>query len=199
LQWLSTPDSQPSPPSVRPPFSDHSNLIFTAAKCKVADLRAHFKNTYEVARAVKGWNLKKAITYLENVLEHKQIIPFRRFSGAVGRHAMLKQFKKHQTGRWPEKSVKIVRELLINLKSNAEAKKLDTDKCVITHAMAQRAVSGRRRTYRAHGRISPYLSSNCHVEFHCVERTGDVKKADKPALKLTSKQAAAKRLAIGKA
>ena len=64
--------------------------------------------------------------------------------------------------------------------------------------VVQRAVSGRRRTYRAHGRISPYLSSNCHVEFQCYQKTKDVKKADAPALRLTKKQAAVKRLAIGK-
>ena len=144
--------------------------------------------------------MKKAIQYMENVLEHRQIIPFRKFTGGIGRHAQVKQFK-HTQGRWPEKSVKTVRELLINLKSNAASNKLDTDKCVITHVVVQRAVSGRRRTYRAHGRISPYLSSNCHVEFHCVEKSGPVAKADTPALKMTQRQAAKERfnrLAIGK-
>lgn len=168
-----------------------------AAKCRISDLRAHFKTSYEVARAVKGMKLKKAIQYLERVQEHKMIIPFRRFNGAIGRHAQAKQFKTTQ-GRWPEKSVKCVRELLVNLKANAETAKLNVDDCVINHVVVQRAVSGRRRTYRAHGRISPYLSSNCHIEFHCVQKSKEVKKADAPALRLTKKQAACKRLAIGK-
>lgn len=171
--------------------------LFAAAKSRISDLRAHYKNTYEVARATKGMNLKKAITYMENVLEHKQIIPFRVYTGGVGRHAQAKAFKVTQ-GRWPEKSVKAVRELLLNLKANAETAKLNVDDCVINHVVVQRAVSGRRRTYRAHGRISPYLSSNCHVEFHCVQKTKEVKKGDKPALRLTKKQAAVQRLAIGK-
>jgi len=169
----------------------------TAAKCRISDLRAHYKNTYEVARACKGLKLNNAIKYLDNVLEHKQIIPFRRYTGGIGRHAQVKVFK-HTQGRWPEKSTKCVRELLINLRANAETAKLNVDDCVITHVVVQRAVSGRRRTYRAHGRISPYLSSNCHIEFHCVQQSKDVKKADAPALRLTKKQAAAKRLAIGK-
>ena len=160
-------------------------------------MRAHYKNTYETARACKGLKLKKAISYLENCLEHKMIIPFRRYTGGVGRHAQVKVFK-HTQGRWPEKSIKAVRELLINLKANAETAKLDVDACVISHVVVQRAVSGRRRTYRAHGRISPYLSSNCHVEFHCVQKTKEVAKADKPALRMTKKQAAVQRLAIGK-
>jgi large subunit ribosomal protein L17e len=51
---------------------------------------------------------------------------------------------------------------------------------------------GRRRTYRAHGRITPYLSSNCHIEFHVTEKTESVKKASdaKKAVRLTKKQAA---------
>ena len=171
-------------------------LTLTAAKAKVADLRVHYKNTYNVARAVKGLMLKRAVVYLENCLEHKQIIPFRKYVRA-GRHAQLKEFGAN-TGRWPEKSIKAVRELLINLKANAEKNSLDTDKCVISHFACQQAVQGRRRTYRAHGRVTPYLSSNCHVEFHVTEKKVGVAKADKPAMKMTKRQAAQQRLAVGK-
>jgi large subunit ribosomal protein L17e len=80
--------------------------------------------------------------------------------------------------------------LLKNLKSNAEAKGLDTEKCQITHVATQRAVQGRRRTYRAHGRISPYLASNCHIELHVTEKSGDIARADKGGVKLTKKQIA---------
>ena len=139
--------------------------------------------------------LKKAITYMENVLEHKSIIPFRKFT--VARHAQCKVFKS-ATGRWPEKSVKAVRELLINLKANCETKGLDVAKCVVSHVAVQQAVQGRRRTYRAHGRVTPYLSSNCHVELHATEKKAGVAKADKPAVRLTKKAAARQRLAIGK-
>lgn len=65
-------------------FSHLNNLII-AAKSRVDDLRAHFKNTYETARLVRGMKVKKAIKYMEDVLEHKQCIPYRRFTGHVGR------------------------------------------------------------------------------------------------------------------
>jgi len=168
-----------------------------SAKCRISDLRAHYKNTYEVARSTKGMKLKRAIQYMDLCLEKKSIIPFRRYTGGVGRHAQCKVFK-HTQGRWPEKSLHAVKELLKNLQANAETAKLDVDACVINHVVVQRAVAGRRRTYRAHGRISPYLSSNCHVEFHCYQKTKDVAKADKPALRMTKKQRAVQRLAIGK-
>jgi large subunit ribosomal protein L17e len=141
-------------------------------------------------------NVLKAIQYMNKVLAHEDIIPFRRFTGGPGRQAMCKKYK-HHNGRFPEKSVKHVLNLLTNLKSNSESKGLDVEKCSITHVCTQRAVTGRRRTYRAHGRISPYLSSNCHVEFHCTEKADSVAREDKQKVKLTKKQAAKQRLAIG--
>ena len=143
--------------------------------------------------------LKKAIKYMEDVLEHKQCIPYRRFTGHVGRTTQAKIHGVTQ-GRFPEKSVRHVLLLLKNLLANAEAKGLDVEKCVVTHFAVQRAVQGRRRTYRAHGRVTPYLSSNCHIEFIVTEKAENVKKAsdDKKTLRLTKKQAARSRLAIGK-
>ena len=162
-------------------------------------MRVHFKNTYETARVVKGMKIKKAIRYMEDVLEHKQCVPFRRHTGHGGRAT---QAKIHGVtlGRWPEKSVKYVHALLKNALSNAEAKGLDVERCAVTHVAVNRAVQGRRRTFRAHGRIGPYLSSNCHIEFIITEKAENVKKAadDKSKLRLTKKQAARQRLAIGK-
>ena len=49
----------------------------------------------------------------------------------------------------------------------------------IEHVQTNRAAKGRRRTYRAHGRIGPYLSSQCHVEMWATEKVQDVKKEGK--------------------
>jgi large subunit ribosomal protein L17e len=163
------------------------------AMSKVKDQRAHFKNTYNVANAVKGMRIKKAINYMDQVLEHKAIIGFTKH--LAQRHAQCKA-QGTNTGRWPEKSCKAVRLLLVNLKANCETKALDIEKCVISHVAVQRAQQGRRRTYRAHGRVTPYLSSNCHIEFHCTEKAPQVAKAEKALPKLT-KKLAARRLAVG--
>ncbi|TNV76072.1 hypothetical protein FGO68_gene3052 [Halteria grandinella] len=124
-----------------------------SAKTKVADLRAHFKNTYETARAVKGLKLKRAIKYLEDVLEHRDCIPYRRFTGHVGRTTQAKLHGVTQ-GRFPEKSVRYIIQLLKNLQANAE--------------------------------------------FIATEKAEGVKRAEKVAPRLTKKQAAKQRLAIGK-
>ena len=142
--------------------------------------------------------LKKAIKYMEDVLEQKQCIPFRRYRNHVSRTTQAKIHGVTQ-GRYPEKSVKHVMMLLKNLLANAESKGLDVEKCTISHVAVAKAVQGRRRTYRAHGRITPYLSTNCHIEFICTEKAENVKKAsDGKTLRLTKKQAARQRLAIGK-
>ena len=58
--------------------------------CRADDLRVHYKNTYETARALRGMNLHKALNYLDNVLEHRAVIPFRRYNDGVSRKAMSK-------------------------------------------------------------------------------------------------------------
>merc|ERR1712062_140440 len=91
------------------------------------------------------------------------------FMGGVGRHA---QANVHGTaqGRWPLKSAEFLLHLLKNAESNAEYKGLDADHLVIEHIQVNRAPKMRRRTYRAHGRINPYMSSPCHIELVLVER-----------------------------
>jgi ribosomal protein L22 len=49
-------------------------------------------------RPCTGLKLTKAYSYLSDVKDHKQVIPFRRFSGGVGRASQAKQFKATQGG-----------------------------------------------------------------------------------------------------
>ncbi len=65
--------------------------------------------------------------------------------------------------------------LLKNAESNAETR-LNVDKLVVKDVQVNQAMRGRRRTYRAHGRINAYLSSNCHVNLACHEIPEKVKK-----------------------
>ena len=48
----------------------------------------------------------------------------------------------------------------------------------------------RRRTYRAHGRINPYMSSPCHLEVILTEKEDVVSKVndDEPSKKKVSKK-----------
>lgn len=58
--------------------------------------------------------------------------------------------------RWPEKSARFLTDLLKNAEANADTKGLDTGNLVIRRIQVNQAPKGRRRTYRAHGRV-------CHL------------------------------------
>ena len=129
--------------------------------------------------------LTKAEDYLKDVLEHKRCIPYSRFDGSVGRTSAAIEFGLTK-GRYPEKSVKLMLNLLQNAKSNAEAKKLNIEKLAIKNVLVNQSAEGRRRTSRAHGSINAYCSSNCHVEIICEEIKERVKKEKKEEEKKTN-------------
>merc|ERR1711906_35271 len=171
-----------------------------AAKARASDLRTSFKNMRETAMAIKGMELEAARKYLNKVLEKKDVIPLRRFGGSAGRSNLTKLHGHYGPGRFPEKSVKHLLDILTNAESNAESKELDADNLKITHIQVNQACHGRRRTYRAHGRINAYMSSPCHVEVILTEKEEGVKKAEdkevKPVRK-AKKQLAKERLTNG--
>merc|ERR1711951_82164 len=107
--------------------------------------------------------------------------------GGVGRHA---QAKVHGTtqGRWPVKSAEFLLHMLKNAESNAEYKGLDADHLIIEHIQVNRAAKMRRRTWGAHGRINPYMSSPCHIEITLVEKEQAFARADEPERKKESKK-----------
>uniref|UniRef100_A0A803L167 50S ribosomal protein L22, chloroplastic n=1 Tax=Chenopodium quinoa TaxID=63459 RepID=A0A803L167_CHEQI len=157
------------------PYSKEPDNPTKSCKARGSDLRCHFKNTRETAFALRKMPLNKAKRYLEDVLAHKQAIPFRRFCRGVGRTAQAKNRHSNGQGRWPVKSAKFVLDLLKNAESNAEAC-LDVDSLYISHIQVNQAQKQRRRTYRAHGRINPYMSHPCHIELTLSEKEEAVRK-----------------------
>ncbi|RUS83101.1 hypothetical protein EGW08_009133 [Elysia chlorotica] len=168
------------------------NPTKSAKACGVY-LRVHFKNTRETAQAIKHMHLKRANRFLKNVVAHKECVPFRRFSGGVGRCAQAKQWKTTQ-GRWPKKSAEFLLQLLKNAESNATFKGLAPEHLVIEHIQVNAAPKMRRRTYRAHGRINPYMSSPwVHLQqdrlfVYLVSRPTADDEPDEPVKKKVSKK-----------
>merc|ERR1711903_384809 len=147
-----------------------------SCKAKGSNLRVHFKNTRETCHAIKGMMLRKAQAYLQHVVEKKEAVAFRRFCGGVGRTSQAKNAgATNGQARWPKKSAQFMLNLLLNAEANAELKSLDIDKLFVSHIQVNRAQQQRRRTYRAHGRINPYMSSPCHVEVILSQKETTVK------------------------
>ncbi|RXG56778.1 60S ribosomal protein L17, partial [Armadillidium vulgare] len=140
-----------------------------SCKAKGSNLRVSFKNTCETANALRKMSLARALTFLRNVIKKKECVPFKKYNGGIGRCAQAKQWGASQ-GRWPKKSANFLLDLLKNAESNALFKM-------------------RRRTYRAHGRINPYMSSPCHIEVILTEKDDIVAKpVEDPIKKKVSKK-----------
>ena len=166
------------------------------AKSRGSHLRVHFKHCREIAHYTKGMKVNTAIKHLDDVLAFKAVIPFVKFTGGIGRKAQAKQCKAPgNIGRWPVKAAAVYRDLLRNAVANAETKGLDAENLVIDHAQCNRAPPGRRRTYRAHGRIGKYASQPAHIEIILKEKAEAVEKMEEEAkpVKITRKMAAMRR------
>jgi len=100
--------------------------------------------------------------------------------------------------RHPVKSAEFLLGLLKNAEANADAKGLNTENLIVKHIQVNQAPKQRRRTYRAHGRINPYMSNPCHVELILTEADETVAKGEEVVSKrLNSRQqGAARRRAI---
>merc|ERR1719499_1715619 len=148
-------------------------------KARLTNARVHYKNTRETAHHIKGMKLVRAKQFLHNVIKHREIVPFKRHTGGIGRHAQCKGIGSSQ-GRWPQKSCNILLGVLRNAEANGETKGLDVSQLMIKHIAVNRAAKCRRRTYRAHGRINPFMSSPCHIEVVLIDKEAN-EKVDAPA------------------
>lgn len=99
--------------------------MVTAAKTRGTHLRIHYKHTREIGNAIKGRTLANAKAYLENVLQFKEAIPFTKYKGGIGRHAIAKKYKASgDKVSWPLKATRTFLDLLRNVESNAEVSKV---------------------------------------------------------------------------
>ncbi|KAM5312125.1 large ribosomal subunit protein uL22-like [Glossophaga mutica] len=155
---------------------DPKNSI-KSCKSRGSNLCVHFKHICETAQAIKGMHIRKATKYLKDVTLKKQCVPFHRYSGGVGRYAQAKQWGWTQ-GRWPKKSAEFLLHMLKNAASNAELRGLGVDSLVIEHIQVNKAPKMQHRTYRAHRRINPYMSSPCPIAMILTEKEQIVPKPE---------------------
>merc|ERR1712137_1080351 len=148
------------------------------SKSRLSNNKSHFKNTCETANAIRNMSLSRANRYLCNILKKKEIVPFRVHTGGIGRHSQAKRIIKNKKsggrassqGRWPYKSCHVLLNLLKNAESNAVSKGMNKKNLFISHIAVQKARKIRRKIYRAHGRINPFMSNPCHIELFLEEK-----------------------------
>ena len=133
-----------------------------AAKAMGYEMPISFKHAVELCRELRGKKVEDAVRYLEEVIEMKRVVPFRKHKKKVAHKSGL---EKWYAGRYPQKAAKYLLKVLKNLEANAEYKGLEKDRLVIVHAQAQKGRVIVRYMPRAFGRATPRFQQLTTVEF----------------------------------
>jgi large subunit ribosomal protein L22 len=131
------------------------------AKASGRSLKISPKHSREICNAIRGMELEEAKDYLEDVIEMKQAVPFKRYNKKVGHKRGLEGWP---TGRYPVKAASQILDVLVNAEANAEYQGLDTDNLEIVHISSHRGYVIRGWTPRAFGRASPFNTPTTHIQ-----------------------------------
>ena len=131
------------------------------AKALGRTLKISPKHAVEICNRIRGMKVEKAEAYLEDVIEMKTAVPFRRHNKKVGHRRGIGGWP---TGRYPVKAAKQILDILKNAEANAEYKGLDTENLKIMHISSHRGYVIRGWTPRAFGRASPFNTPTTHVQ-----------------------------------
>jgi large subunit ribosomal protein L22 len=134
------------------------------AKAVIREVPVHPKVIVEIAKAINGMNLKKAEKFLQNVIEQKEPVPFRRSNKKVSHKRGLSDRWGVPSGRYPIKASKYVLKLLENVENNAENKGLEVEKLVISHIAVSKGLTLKRAMPRAFGRADVIRKFRSNVE-----------------------------------
>jgi len=136
------------------------------AKASGRELKISPKAAREICAAIKGLKLDEAKELLQQVIDKKRPIPYRRYKKEVPhRHGIEGWY----AGKYPVRAAKEILKVLEGLEANAGYKGLDLEKLRIIHAAAQRARKIRKFIPRAFGRSSPYFDKLTHIELVVTE------------------------------
>ena len=92
-----------------------------------------FKQSVEVCRFIRNRKVSSAKKMLQEVIEKKKAVPFRRFDFDLGHK------KETGPGRYPEKTSSELIRLIESAEANAQFKGLHTSNLVIAHISAHKA------------------------------------------------------------
>ncbi len=153
------------------------------AKAVGVAMPVSYKQSYEVAKFIRGKNVQKAKKMLEDVIAMKRPVPITRFNKETGhKHGMA-------AGRFVINTCTYILKLLKSAESNAQFKGLSTSNLVVRHIAAQHGPTNYR-----YGRKRRRQGKRAHVEIIVSE----VKGAAKPEKRVpkAEKQAASEKKAV---
>ncbi|MGC9517368.1 MAG: 50S ribosomal protein L22 [Methanomicrobiales archaeon] len=131
------------------------------AKAVGRSLKISPKHAVEICKQIKGMKIENAKDYLEEVIQMKKPVPFKRHNKKVGHRRGMQGWP---SGRYPVKAAKQILNVLVNAEANAEYKGLDTEILKIKHISSHRGFVIRGWTPRAFGRASPFNTPTTHIQ-----------------------------------
>ena len=141
---------------------------------KLEDKGAHFaiaraenvsistKQSVEITSFIRGKELEKAKRLLQEVLEQKRAIPFKRYNKDMGHKP-----GKIAAGRYPKKATTEIIKLLDTVQANADNKGLDKNNLLISEIKADK---GAQQWH--YGRLRRRRMKNTHLFVKVVEKEG---------------------------
>ena len=131
------------------------------AKALGRGLKISPKHAIEICNKIRGMKVENARNYLEDVIEMKKAVPFKRHNKKVGHRRGLEGWP---TGRYPVKAATQILDVLNSAEANAEYKGLDSENLKIMHISSHKGYVIRGWTPRAFGRASPFNTPTTHIQ-----------------------------------
>ncbi len=130
----------------------------TTAKAYGNELPISPKKAREVCRVLRKKPLGTAKEILEDVIERRRPVPYRRHKKAVAHKPGM------ASAGYPVKVARYLLRLLESAQENAEYKGLDSDSMVVHHISAYKGSPVKTYRPRAHGRSTPWVKETTNVE-----------------------------------
>ena len=108
----------------------------------------------------------KAKAYLNDVIDMKKAVPFKRHNSDVGHRRGMEGWA---AGRYPVKASKAILTVIENAEANAEYKGMDVENLKIEHISSHRGMVIRGARPRAFGRVTPFNTPTTHIQVVLVE------------------------------
>lgn len=140
-----------------------------AAKAVCTDMPISLKQSVEICNLLRGKKLSRAERILNDVMQFKEAVPYRRFNAGAGHKPGI------GPGRYPVKACKYILNVLLSAKANADNLGLDLSSLEVAHICAQAGAS-RYKGGRQRGRVAKC----CAVEVILEGKADSKKKKAKP-------------------
>lgn len=128
-------------------------------KASLREVDVSPKFSREVCKAIVGLKLEEAKKLMEDVINKRRMVPYRRYRKKRAHKGSVKG-----PGGYPIKIAKKMLKLLESLEANAEFKGLSPENIRIIHAAAHKGRTIKKYIERAFGRASPYNKTLVHIE-----------------------------------